>query len=320
MVMIDEANIKSLFYTPQKAILTLHRRPDGDSVGSNLALYEVLRSLGHEVTIYSRDVISHNLNFLPNVHKIQIMNPAAINWQHFDTYWSLDMSALEMIGGEVQLPGTLQVINIDHHFTNNRWGTHSFIDSQEISTASILFKIFKKLDIRITKEIATCLMTGLTTDSAFYTAAIDSRVFKTAGELMEYGANYRDIIFNTKNQMFPEDLHFLSECLKNLYVDPKKRVAFITVPYMTWTNIGVSETKNYLLTDYIRTLKGTDFGVVIIEESPGICRLEFRSRHPTFDVSVLAVKLGGGGHKNAAGARIENTTIEEVKNNVLSLL
>jgi phosphoesterase RecJ-like protein len=255
--------------------------------------------------------------FLKYWDKIQILPPSQIEWNTFERYWCLDISSLGMLGEPVTLPENLQVINIDHHVTNSNWATIILNEPETISTASILYELFKSLNIEITKETAESLMTGLLTDSGFFAHQNDVQTFKLAAELMKYNLDYQNIVFNLQNQIQIEDLRFLSKALEHIKVDKEKRVVFIPVPNEIWTQYGVSETKNYLLTDYVRSIKGTDFGVVIIEDTLGSFRLEFRSRLREYDVASLAKKFGGGGHKNASGARTENTSIENVMKEIL---
>ncbi|HLL60897.1 MAG TPA: bifunctional oligoribonuclease/PAP phosphatase NrnA [Candidatus Nitrosocosmicus sp.] len=305
---------------PKKSILTLHRSPDGDSIGSNLAFYHILRYFGHEVDVISKDPIPDNLLFLPGSQKITLLNPKKINWTNYDYYWALDMSSPEMLGENVQFPDNVKIITIDHHSTNSKCGHLNIIDEKTISTCSIIFDLCKKSEIIVNNKIATCLLTGILTDSGFFSYITDPAPLKDAQELLQYNVNFQNIMFHLQKKSPFEDLVFIGKALATAKLYKEKKVAFISVDNELWTTYGKSVDKNRYLTPYARDIADTNLGVVLIEEQPKSIRVELRSRNLEYDVSVLAQKLGGGGHKAASGARIEGKTIRGAIQLILKLI
>jgi phosphoesterase RecJ-like protein len=309
--------ISDLLTKPSKSILTLHRKPDGDSIGSNLALYHTLIKLGHTVSIYSKDPIPESFSFLSKSQEIQVVTPSKIPWDTYETYWALDMSSPAMLGEHVELPPTLTIINIDHHDSNQQWGAVNRVDPQEVSVASLLYQLFQEENIEIDIDSATCLLTGLLTDSGFFSYIHDAKPLAIAAGLIQKGVAYQDLIFQLQRQKDIRDVQFLGKALEQIKIFKEKRFVIIPVSYEVWTKYGVSLDKNYLLTSYIHEVKETDAGVVIIEETRGNYRLEFRSRVKDYDVSRIAKALGGGGHVPAAGAHITAGSMQEAIDAVL---
>lgn len=305
--------------TPGKSALTLHRRPDGDSVGSNLALYHLLKAKGHEVTLFSKDPVPDFLEYLPGSTDVVICNPHDIPWKSFDTYWALDMGALDMVGETITPPSSCTVINIDHHATNSGWGTINHVVSSDISCATVLYSLFKELDIRVTKDMGLCLLTGLATDSGFFAYINEGKPLHMAAELIdEAGVNYQEIVYNIQRQMNIEDIIFMGNALSHIRVDYERKAVILAIPHTSWLQYENATNKTHLLTGYLQSIYGTEFGILIIEEKPQVFRIQFRSRNRDFDVAALAKAIGGGGHKNAAGAKLEGMSMDEALSTIFS--
>jgi len=312
--------IASHLKKPGKSVLTLHRSPDGDSVGSNLALYHVLRSLGHTVTIYSKDPVPEKLHFLHEVQEIQVLPPEEIPFDQYDVYWALDMAEQHMLGSELTLPTHLPVITIDHHVSNPGWGTINLIQPESIAAAEVLCDVFRALNIRITPEIATCLMTGLATDSGFFKYCRSHAPFEVAAHLIKEGAAYQNMVISITKEQTLEDLQFIGKGLDLMKIVPEKRCCYIAISYDVFlAYCAMDDTRTDLLTTYLSSVHGTDYGILIVEKEPQSFRISFRAKNDSVDVSAKAAQIGGGGHRAAAGARIDGTSFEEVVTLLTSL-
>lgn len=312
--------IKEKMESSQKNVLCLHRRADGDSLGSNLAFASVLEKLGKEVTIYSIDEVPEYLRFLEGWDKVVIQSPDQIIWHNFDTFWALDMSAADMLGKAVELPEKLEHIVIDHHKTNEGWGKINLVDETSASCTEVLYDLFAALKIQYDATDAMALLTGLATDTGFFKYISSGKSMRIGGELIDtHKLNYQKIIFNIQSQLNIEDVLFLGNALSMITVNYDKKAAILPIPYKSWINFGDAGESNHMLTGYISSINGTEFGVIIIEEKPKMFRARFRSRNRDFDVSALAAHFGGGGHKNAAGATIEAETMDEAIKQILDL-
>ena len=319
----------------EKILLSLHKNPDGDSVGSNLAMAQVLKSMGKEVEVITPDNVPSYLQFLLDATKIQPKKAEDIDFSSFDLFIALDMSAPDMMKLKEPLPSSLPIVCIDHHATNKNWGLINYVEAESISTASVLQKLFEKMESGVSlnmtgsrigvrddkyKEIvATCLLAGLATDSGFFQYNRDAQSFATAAKLVEAGADYQKIVFEVNKQVELSDYQFVGSALENLEVAFDK-FAFITIPHALWEKYCKEEDRTYLLKSYIQNIKGTEAGAILTETAPGEIKVSLRARNRAVDVAAIAEKLGGGGHKAAAGANILGKTLPESVQIVAELL
>ena len=310
---MDTATLKTIethLKRPQKSLLLLHRSPDGDSVGSNLALYHVLKAKGHTVTVYSKDPVPPRLTFVPGAETVEVKSPEEIAFDQYDVYWGVDTAELHMTGSNLTLPENLTSINIDHHISNSNWGTINLVEPTTIAAAEVLFHIFTELKVEITPDIATCLLTGLSTDSGFFRYCRSGTPFTTAAALIEKGAAYQKIVIETSKQYTQADLEYIGKGLEKIQVLPELEMCLITISHDIYEAYCSDESRSELLTPYLSSVAGTRFGILVTEKEPGSYRISFRAKDDSIDVSKIAQTLGGGGHKAAAGARIDTTDME----------
>lgn len=317
---MDSHKIKELLFKPHRAALALHERPDGDSIGSNLALAKVLTQLGSTVQVYSVDTPDPKFSFLTGFDKIIIVPDGKIPWTEFDIFWALDMSSNNRMGEGIIAPQALQTVVIDHHKTNTLWGNHNLVEINA-STTLVLYKLLKQFDLILDNNIASALLTGLSTDTSFFTNDnVTSEVFEVASKLMSLGADFQVISFNINRQLDLREIAFFSYALGQIKIDSERKLAYIAVPNTDWQKHSQSPELYDFMKEYLRSIKGTDLGIMFTEERPGYVRLGLRSRNPDYDVSALAQKFGGGGHKAASGASISGLSLEEVVKKVLEVI
>ena len=310
--------------TPGNSVLTLHQRPDGDSIGSNLALKNILEEHGHSVQIFSANEVPDSFSFLEGVDEITVQTPTENQFIGFQYYFALDMGDQEMIGADkITFPADLPVIVIDHHDTNEDWGTDNFVDRQAVSASSVVFEIAQELSVSISEDTATKLLTGLMTDTGFFKFPRGpevSKMFNQTAELIRLGGEYGTILDNLSGKILPEDITFIGESLRGLTIDPEHRIAFFPIPNKVWESVGVSLDKIVYVKEYASLVDGTDIGAVLIEEEPGRIKLSLRANEDSVDVTPIAEKLHGGGHKKAAGAMLYDMTLEEAKQAIIDSL
>ena len=300
------------FNAPKRSVLTLHINPDPDSIGSNLAMAQILKKLGHSVTIYSQSPVPDEFNFLPGATDIHILPAAEIPWHDCDIFWALDMADADRMG-ETEIPSDLTILTIDHHSSNIGWGTINITESTQPSTSSILLHIFKECCFDVDPQTAQCLLTGICGDTGFFHYAMSAEVNEDAAYLMKCGAEYDQITENLLHRIPLEDLIFMGTALQRAKYYKEKSCVIIDVPYDIWKAHGESVLKRVLLVHYLSQIKDTDFGVVLSEEAPGKIRVSLRSHGDAYDVGALAQRLGGGGHIRAAGSKLEMSLDEALK-------
>ena len=304
----------------KRILLSCHRSPDPDSIASNLSMYQVLIKLKKDVKVFSPDKIHTNFKFLPFVDKIQTVNYSNFDYSGFDLFIALDASSFDQVSGikKIKLPN-VPIIIIDHHFTNEKFG---FINLLNIvsSTCEILLGVFKDWKIEIDKDLATCLLTGIYADSvSFQTDNSKASTFEVSLELIKLGADREKIILNLYNSNEFILIKFWGELLKNIVIDNEHKFVWTAVPYEIFSKYGKpGEAKSLAANLIFRSIKGTDFGIVMVEQRPKVLNMSYRSR-TQFDVSKIAKKLGGSGHKASAGGWFEFENFDEAVNKVLQV-
>ena len=281
-----------------------HIGPDIDSLGSVLALKLGLESIGKTVDLFCEDRIPDFAKFLP-VNLVEHINSENALTLNPDVYLSIDTAKWELATHTRPVPKlTLPIINIDHHPDNNIKTDLSWVDGRKASTASMIYQLLIDLDIKITKEIATCLLAGLLGDTnVLQNTNTDSAALKLTYELTKLGADYHTCIFHLKRSKSPEQLKLWSRLLDMIQISPDKTFVWITLSYSQCQELKAQDLGNFV-NNFLSSVKGTKFGAMLAEKQKGITKGYLRTRKE-IDVSQIAHMLNGGGHPAAAGFRIE---------------
>lgn len=291
-----------------KILLALHRGSDSDSMGSNLALFHTLGQFKEKnVQILSSDPVPEDLSFLPGSEKIVKKDMGDVDLSAFDLFVSLDSSTPKMLTIKTmfEFPKGFQVIVIDHHFTNERYGRVNLVDDEVGSTAELLYRLFVDWKIKITEDIAMCLLTGILGDTANFKFGTTAQTLQIASDLVKSGASLNKINFNLYKNIPIKFLHFWGRILQKLKIEQleKHKFGWAAVPYMEFKKFGSGGAREGVATMFFSSIKDTDFGLLMVEEKKGEIKGSLRSR-TGIDVSNFALLFGGGGHKAAAGFRV----------------
>ncbi len=279
-----------------------HMRPDGDCIGSELAVAYALAQLGKKVTVFNQDKMPEKLAFL-DPKKI-LSGPKKT--KHYDCVVVTDCATYERLGavcGAIGKRGKL--INIDHHASNSRYGDINWIDSNSASSGELIFRLIKQADWPITPLIADCLFTAISTDTgSFQYATTRPSTYHTAAELVTKGANLARICEEVY-QSYPLSRVKLQKHLYNSFkLIAGKQIAYFWIRHSDYNKAGAIPDESEGLIDHIRDIQGVKVACLFEEIEPEITRISLRSKLPELDVSTIAVSYGGGGHQSAAGARI----------------
>ncbi len=314
--------ILATIQTAKKILLHFHPNPDPDSVGSALAMAHALRGLGKEVTVIKGDSPMPNyLNFLPGYETIVPKSYLEINPADYDLFLILDISQPDRITnlGKVNFPSTLKTILIDHHKSATPFAEINLIDASYPATAQILFDLFTLWKINFTPEIASCLFLGLYTDTGgFKYPGTKPETFLAAGTLARFAPNFPELVSNLENNNTPNQLKFESLAFRSIEVISGK-VALVALAAKDLLAEGLrpEDGKGVSIPNRLRSVKGWEIGALLLEDvSSGapLIRLSMRARDgAVYDVSRLAVALGGGGHAAAAGAALKMSLAEAKK-------
>lgn len=284
-------------------LVTSHVRLDGDAVGSELALYEALKSLGKEAVVYNQDRTPQMYAFLPDAGIIvNRLGPL----DGFDAVFVLDCSEIERMGEEApRIAGIRRIVNIDHHISNDRYGHLTLTDPEASSTGEMIFRLIDGMGIELTRDMAVNLYTAILTDTgAFRYSNTGPKTFAAAGRLLEKGADpawIAQMVYET----FPAvKIRLLGRALSTLEFDWQGRIAAVTVSKKMLEDAGAQWEHTEGFVEYPRSIEGVQVAAFFSEISEGLYKVSLRSKG-RFSVEEVARKFGGGGHINAAACRIQ---------------
>lgn len=286
-----------------KILVTAHIQPDGDAIGSTLAAMLMLRSIGKTAQIFIDDSVRKNLHALP--HFDEIRRPKDGETFDADLLLILDTSPDRI--GNVRKLTDAPILNIDHHVTNTGDGVDLYVETEAAATCEIIYKLARELDAQITPEIATCLYTGLATDTGFFQFSnTRAETLATAAELIKCGVSPNFISEQMERKSLAE-VCGLRDALNSLKMFYGDKVAGMILDHATAKKFD--STEGFI--DEIRVIDTVDVAFLITEKAPNVCRVSMRSKG--VDVSKVAAKLGGGGHVRAAGCTLKTTLADAEK-------
>lgn len=289
--------------------ITSHIRPDGDAVGSVLGLGMALEDAGKQVQMVLADGVPGSTRHLAGSDKIQkqLDHP-------FDLSIVVDSSDPERIGA-VLPAGYTPDLNIDHHPTNLNFARINLVIEQAVSTSVIITHLLQELGYAIRPEAASALLTGLVTDSlGFRTPNMNAQALRTAADLIELGADLPQLYYEALTRRSFEAARLWGVGLSNLR--RKNGLVWTTISMAERRAIGYNGDDDADLVNTLPTIHGIKVAIILLEQPNGHVKISWRSK-PGYDISNLALELGGGGHKNAAGAMLEGS-LDEVEERVIT--
>jgi phosphoesterase RecJ-like protein len=307
---IDEVAASGTF------LLTTHESPDGDAVGSTLALACYLKRLGKDVTVYMCDPLPELYAFLPLAEEVV----HAIPPRTFDVCFVLDVGEFCRAGAELEkLRGSTKFINIDHHLNCDLFGALNLIDSEASATGALIYRIITTAGHGIDYDIALCIYTAVITDTgSFRYSNANPEAFTIAAEMVAKGVNAWSVAEKLYESQPRKRLELLALSLATLSVSTRGDVASVTVTLDMYERTGTSSELTDGFVNYPRSIRGVEVALFFREVNPGLVKVGFRSKGKV-DVSALAAAFGGGGHHNAAGCTIPGT-VDGVREKVLAHL
>lgn len=319
-----ERTAKQIHNTINRAnniVLVTHQNPDGDALGSASSLSYYLSEIEKKHSIFCTTPTSSKLINLP--HLIHPKTTEEVWRSKPDLIIVLDSGDLKYAGIEEiinNLTHDFIIINIDHHHTNANFGQHNFVMKKASATAEVLYYFFHYNKIKINKNMAVSLLTGLITDTENFTNAGTSiNSLKIASELIHRGAN-----FNLLKNWFMKDksipaLKLWGAVLSRLKKHEEHEIVYSYITYKDFTDLNVAEAESEGVANFLNNLSEGQASLLLKESEDGKIKGSFRTTKDDYDVSAIAKALGGGGHQKAAGFTIEGT-IDEVLNKVWEVL
>lgn len=303
MMLNSEALQKAttLLEKSERPLLISHPRPDGDTIGSTLALRLALIHAGKRPTIACVHPIPDNLAYLPGAeaYVTDVAEDANI-----DLVVAVDMSDLNRTGGiyKEAWRGKLPLLVIDHHATNDAFGDVNVVDPEAAATAIPLVALLDTMGISLDADIATCLLVAVLTDTrGLRTSGTTPEVLAFVSRLIEAGGDYSGVMQYTLESVPYQQMRGWTVALERLHLDGE--LAWTTVPLEEKRKLGIEDHDDLNLGNFISRIAEARIVATFLEMSDGMVKVSMRAR-PGYNVAAIAKQLGGGGHHLAAGCSV----------------
>jgi phosphoesterase RecJ-like protein len=311
--MSDPGQIVAALVSCRSVLISVHKNPDGDALGSQLALMKALEKTGRTVAAHNLDPVPEIYRFLPGADRIS--NGPTVNGM-YDAYIVLDSEPSRTgLFGDAWPDGTL--INIDHHITNPREWRLTWLDADATATGEMVYRLLKDLEVTPDRDIALCLYTSIFTDTgSFRYTNTTPESMRIAADLIDLGADPWLVTEQVYESFAFRRILLLGLVLSGIERSPDGRTAWVVVPEELYRRTGTSaqDTDNFV--NFVRSVKGVEVAVLFRQTGPAQYKISLRSKGRV-DLSGLAKGLGGGGHRNAAGGVVDGG-LEEVRERVLA--
>jgi phosphoesterase RecJ-like protein len=304
--------ILELMLKKDKILILSHVDPDGDSIGSQIALGNFLQSKGKKVMMVNKDEIPSRYRFLDPQKRIKR------NFKGFqpDLILVLECSNLNRIGNLIDLlPSPAEIVNIDHHPDNTLFGTINHLDPEASATGEIIYDLLKFANYTFDPDTAFALYTAILTDTGrFSFPNTNSRSLMICSELIQRGADPRSITDQLYFNHSEGCLKLLGKILENLELRGNGKYCSLTITHQALKDYRVKPRETEGFVDYTLFLKGVVVGSLFMETSHQVIQVSLRSQN-SIDVGAVAKFFGGGGHRNASGLTL-NRDLKDAKNMV----
>ena len=284
-------------------LITSHRNPDGDALGSGLGLQRLIRRLGKTAAMQVRDGFNRALYNIPGAHEVAVTDTLPPDYPNgYDAIFTMECPEVERTGYPV-LPGP--VVNIDHHLGNTMYGQINYLDLEAPSVGEMVMQLNRNfLRVPLDAETATAFYVSLASDTGFFRYHNTTlRAFQAAEELVRAGAVPGDISLWINESNSRGSIKLLGLCLTTLQVTPDGKIATIELPKHFFADAGATPEDTEGIVNYGRSIDGVLVSALLKEIDDKTTRVSMRAK-PGVDVQAVASMFGGGGHKAASGCTI----------------
>ncbi len=294
-----------------------HIRPDGDCVGSQLGLTLALRNEGKKVVCWNEDATPQKYEFLDPNHILQRPKRGL----KFDCVIATDAASFERLGSVARcITQRKTFINIDHHQSNTRYADVNWVSAPAPSTGELIFRLLKAAKWPITRPIADCLFTAVSTDTgSFQYPNTRPGTYHVAGELVRRGADLARICDEVYQSYPLSRARLLRHIYSHFRLTHENQIAYFWLKKADFARSGAASSDSEGLIDHIRAIAPVVVACVFEELEPELTRISLRSKSEKVNVNDVAAQFGGGGHPAAAGARIAGRPLS-VQRKVISAI
>jgi len=295
-------SIIKLIHTTDSFLCHVHLGPDPDSIGSALALKIALESIGKTVQVFCEDTIPHGMTFIPWADSIETISLQTALSYPYRCYLSLDTANWNLVSRSTTPKlDKNHLINIDHHPDSKIRSNFSWVDPNYSSTCEMIARLLPNLDIHLSSDIATCLLSGIISDtSTFANTNTTATTLQISARLIKSGANYNFCQTQLEKNFTQKDYLAWGVCLQSLKLSPSGDYAWMKFTYPDYLKIGLSPGTGIIANKFAGKIQNTKFGAIMVEKDPEYIKVSLRSRDPSVDVSQVAHIFGGGGHAASA--------------------
>lgn len=310
-VALDLHAVGRLFEDAQKIVIASHLRPDGDAIGSLVALGETLLQCGKEVTLLNEDPVPSSCRFLKSLDRIR--RPATLQGPlEADLFAVLDTSAGDRVGDQIRslVAPSVPMLVIDHHITNTHFGNLHYVDANSPATGQIVYQLIRLMNWPVTPLVREHLWVAINTDTgSFQYPSTTAETLRIAAELVEGGVDVGSMSAALYQEYPARRLKLLGRLLPTLDLRADGRLASWRMRHSDLRELAIGPGDTEGLIEHLRAIEGVVMAVSF-EESPDgqTVRVSARSKDSTVaDVASICCKFGGGGHQLAAGATLSGS-------------
>jgi len=303
----------------KNVLVATHIHPDGDALGSQIAMGNVLRSLGKNVFLYGEDQVSHLYRFLPGSSQIESLLPAL---NGFDCAVALDCGDSHRLGEAMDSLLTVHpFVVIDHHSGHQEFGDLRWLAPDRASTGEIVYDLAEALGAELSYESAYCLYAAIVSDTgSFKYSSTSADTFRIASELLRKGVKPAEVSGKLFDNFTLKRLNLMRLVLDSLQLYAADQLAIIAAPREVFVKTGTTQADAETFINYPRSLDTVKIAVFLKETERELISVSLRSKGTDYDVAQVAAAFGGGGHRNAAGFKLHDTSIGEVQEKLLAKL
>ncbi len=295
----------------KEILLIAHQKPDGDTLGANLAMANWLRDTGKHFHIFCLHPVPPHFQYLPLWQHVKSTEDE-LEHIPFDVVITIDSSTLSYAGAEEllsKLKGKPTIINIDHHGTNPLFGDLNVVDPAASSATIMVYRFFSHVQAAISQDIATCLLTGILTDTGgFSNLGTNSEAMEIASELLKRGAKFRAITNNTVRNKTVNTLKLWGRALDRLTRHAHGVVSTV-ITQADLQECDADEDDMEGIANFLNALQDARV-VMVLKERDGMVKGSLRTTELDVDVAEIAKQFGGGGHKKAAGFSVPGHLVQ----------
>jgi len=311
------------FNNSHRILVVTHANPDGDAIGSLIAMGLSLEALNKKITLYCESLIPAVYRFLPEVHRVV----KKIGNKNYDMAVILDCGDWSRIGEDVSFVKQIPVIvNIDHHITNTRFGHLQLIDTSACATAEIVYRLIKQMGLSFSIPVATSIYTGILADTgSFRFSNTNKAAFSICQEMVELGVDPHNIAQHVYGTYSLSRIKLLNLALDSIELSENGKLSIMVLTKKMFDETHTQPEDVDGLINYAQRIEDVKVAALIQEQHNGNENSRTNNRFHVslrsdgaFDVAAIAAMFGGGGHSSAAGFSIEST-LSNIKSRIFSL-